>query len=343
LETLKGFWEKLKIPLIMLFLAFVGGTMGYKLIFPDIPLRRLFFMTAITLTTVGYGDTLGVENHPVASWYTMGLMVVGMGFVLYGISFLTAFFVEGKLEEMLLTQSILRKVFRMKDHYVICGAGQTGIHVIRELDAAGVPFVVIDTDPQLRRVLRDEFPGCLVITGDSTSDAVLETAGLMEARGLVAALPMDKDNLFLTVTARMLNQNLSIVSKAVEISMRRKLTMAGANYVVSPNFIGGMRMASEILRPNVVSFLDRMLKSRDADVKRIEEVTVPRPSRMNGKSLGELNVHERTGIIVIAYLPPGTNPEFIYNPGRDLRIVEGGVLFFIGSADDKRSLLELIS
>lgn len=341
MEEIRIFWEKVKIPVLLLALTFLGGAVGYKVIYPNQDWTKIFFMTGITLTTVGYGDILGVESTAVGTWYTMCLMFAGMGFVLYSVSSITAFFVEGKLEEMLLIQSINRRVSKMKDHYIICGTGQTGIHVVRELYNSKVPFVVIDQDPLMRNLLRDEFPGCLVVTGDATSDAILSKANIETAVGLIATLPQDKDNLFLTVTARIMSSTIRIVSKAIDISMRTKLAMAGANYVVSPNFIGGMRMASEILRPHVVVFLDNMLRGKEKS-HRIEEVVIPKGSPVAGRRLGDLSLREKVGINIIAYAE-NSSSEFLYNPTSDMRVSEYGILVFIGTAEHREKVISLVS
>ncbi|MFC1706843.1 potassium channel family protein [Planctomycetota bacterium] len=335
-------WKTLRSPMIMLVIAFFGGTLGYKVIYPDQEWVVLFFQTAITISTVGYGDYLAVHESALASWYTMSLMLVGMGFVLYAISTVTAFLIEGQLSEVLLRHSTKRKIAKMHDHYIVCGCGRTGVHVVRELCDSKRPFVVIDQDAAVVNSLRSEFRSCRAITGDSSSDAVLEEANIRKAHGLVAALPTDKENLFLTVSARLLNPDLQIVSKTIDLSIRKKLMKAGANYVVCPNLIGGMRIASELLRPHVVSFLDRMLRGTDTSM-RIEEVVIPEQSSADQRTLADMEIQETTGLNIIAYAPDKAGGDLVYNPSPDLKLNTGGILVFIGNPDQRLQLEELVA
>jgi voltage-gated potassium channel len=295
-------------------------------------------MTGITLSTVGYGDVLGVENNTGALYYTMILMIVGMGVVLYSTSLVTAYILEGNLRHAFVIQRIKRRVEKMEEHYVICGAGETGIHVIREMFHTKKPFVIIESQEKKMVELNEEFPKCNVLIGDATSDHLLEQAGISKAKALVACLSSDKDNLYLTVTAKLLNPKLTIIARAVELSMIKKLQKAGAHKVVSPNFIGGMRMASEVLRPNVVGFLDRMLRGRDKSI-RVEEVTVPLNSPLSGTSLEHANFYDRAGVNIMAL---GRKGNYHYNPSPDIKIEGGDVLLYIGNIEQEEKLKELV-
>ena len=332
-------WKKLAIPLYLLLFTLVFGTLGYKIIYPEVPLLKLIFMTGITISTVGYGDVLGVENSPIALAYTMLLMLVGMGLVLYSISIVTAFILEGNLRHAFVVERIRRRVKHMENHFIICGAGETGIHVIREMFHTDQDFVVIESDESRRGKLNKEFPKCNVLIGDATSDQLLNQAGIDRCRGLVAALSSDKDNLYLVVTAKMINPHINIVARAINLSMIDKLKNAGAKYVVSPNFIGGMRMASEILRPNVVSFLDRMLRGKDKSI-RVEEVTIPPSSPIIGETIDSAKIFDRCGINIIA-LGKKSN-EFFYNPGPQTEISSGDVLLYIGNVEQEKRLEKLV-
>lgn len=330
------FFHKIKLPLILLSLALGFGVLGYKIIFPNESLAKLMYMTSITLSTVGYGDILEVYNSPIATYYTMVLMLVGMGIVLYSVSTITAFLIEGKLEKIFLFQSILRRLKKMKNHYIICGSGQTGIHVIREMHNTKQPFVVIENDPEFLDKLRAEFKDCLVLIGDATSEEILEKANLKTAKGLVVTLSNDKDNLFLTLTARMLNPTINIVSRAIDLSLVKKLKMAGANYVVSPNFIGGMRIASEILRPNVVTFLDKMLRGADKSI-RVGEIVISTDSKLRGKTLEDAKIYQELGLNIMA-IGEDKGSEFNYNPPPETILREGTVLLFIGNIDQQKEI-----
>ncbi len=329
------------LPIIALIVTFVLGSVGYRVFFPDAPWANIFFMTAVTLSTVGYNDVLGARDHPYAIWYTMFLIVLGMGLVLYSVSALTAFFMEGVFQRLLRDRTTLRRISRMQQHYLICGAGKTGIHVVREMYATKLPFVVIESDAERLEELEREMKGLTVITGDATSEEVLQRAGIEKARGLIAVLSNDKDNLFLSLTARMINPQLDIVARAFDPDLHDRLRRAGADHVISPNHIGGLRIVSELLRPHAVAFLDRMLHGQDHAV-RAEQVEIPANSPLVNQSLADANIPARTGLVVIAY-DPGGNDEFIYNPGRDTKLGAGGVLLVIADPQQLQKLKLLVN
>lgn len=335
-------WQELRLPLSLLLCSFLGGSLGYRLLYPQEPWHKIFYMTAITLSTVGYSDVFETGRHPLSTAYTMLLLLVGMGTTVYAASALTAFFVEGSLGMLLQQSNLKRKIARMRHHYIICGGGTTGIHVIREMTRCKVAFVVIDTSAERIQNLRQEFPDLVGVVGDATLDEVLLDAGVQLAQGLVASLTNDKDNLFLTLTARQLNPEIKIVSKAVDVNLRRRLEIAGANYIVSPNFIGGMRMASEMLRPNVVSFLDRMLRGQQDDI-RVQEVVVGAQSPHVGKNFGMVKIFTHTGVQILALLQPGKNQDYQYNPGPDALLQDGTVLLFIGDVQQQAKLQALLN
>lgn len=316
------------------------GALGFAFFYPQETPLRLLYMSAITLSTVGYGDILGIDQNPGAIVYTTFLMFTGMGIVLYSTSLMTAYIVDGNLRNAFSRERIKRRVSRMKDHFIICGAGETGIHVIREMMAVGRPCVVIEHNEEMKKEILAEFPELPIIVGDATMDSVLAEAEIDKAHGLVAALSNDKDNLFLTVSAKMLQPKLSIVARAIDTSMEKKLKRAGASRVVSPNYIGGMRMASEVLRPHVTTFLDRMLRGKDKSI-RIEEVVIPSDSKLVGKKVGEIDFFGTCGINIMAL---GKGPDnYLYNPGPDILLDSGDVLLFIGTPEQERSIESLIS
>jgi len=335
------FLRKLQIHILLLGTALFGGTLGFYFFYPEESIVRLLFMTAITLSTVGYGDVLRVEDNPAAAMYTMVLMLVGMGIVLYSVSTLTAFFVEGKLGQLLLMQSVRRRTKKMDNHYVICGAGKTGVHVIREMIENEKDFIVIENNQEIITEIRKDFSDLLVVQGDATNDEVLDQVNLSRAKGLVATLANDKDNLFLCITARMMNPKIEIVSKAIEFGIVNKLKRAGADYVVCPNFIGGMRIASEILRPNVVNFLDKMLRGKD-DNMRVGEVSVGQESAFIDKTLADVKVYDMCSVNVIAYRKADQD-DFIYNPPPEVTIEMGDTLLFIGSPNQQEKMDSLFS
>jgi len=324
MEELVQIWKNLRLHLLLLLFALTFGLIGYHFIYPE-----------------GYTDLFGMEKEPLALIFSMFLMLMGLGVVLYSISTITAYFVEGKIDKLFLLRKILRRIKKMENHYIICGAGQTGIHIIKEMHTLDIPFVVVDSSEDLINSVREDYKGVMAIKGDATIDETLEKTNIDKAKGIIVALSNDKDNLFLTLTARIKNPSLKIVSRSIDISMREKLITAGANYVVSPNFIGGMRMASEILRPNVVSFLDTMLRGTDKTM-RISEYVIPSNSKQVGKSIAEINIHKNCGINLLA--TKRTNEDhFEYNPGPEKQLEKEMVLLYIGTPKNREKIEHLFS
>jgi len=340
--ALELLWKELRVPFYMLFITLAGGALGYKLLYPDEAWYHVFYMTAITLATVGYSDILGTDQSPLTAFYTMILMLVGMGMVVYAVSSVTAFFVGGNLTELINITTRKRKIYNMRDHYIVCGAGSTGVHVINEMRTCEVPVVVIEQDEDRIKTLKKHFPDLLFLIGDANQEELLEEARIHDAKGLVASLHNDKENLFLTLTARLMNPTMKIVCKTIDLSIRRRLETAGADYIVSPNFIGGMRMASEILRPNVVTFLDRMLRGQEANM-RVGEVSIPPESHAVGKSLAYLEIYRNTGLNILAYSHSGKEEDYRYNPGLDLKLSANGVLLFVGTPQQQQQLQDIVS
>jgi voltage-gated potassium channel len=230
----------------------------------------------------------------------------------------------------------------MKDHFVVCGAGSTGRHIIAELLTVQRPVVAIDMNEAELREIAAAYPKAQFsfLVGDATDDEILAQANVEAARGVAAALAEDKDNLYLVVATRQLNTGCRIIARCSEMSHVEKLKRAGADAVVSPNFIGGMRMVSELVRPSVVKFLDDMLRDKAA-VMRIEEVTITPSSRLAGVSLREADIRGRYGMNVLA-VRSGDGTAWEYNPAAD-RVLKGGVtLVVMGSADQVKSLRNAI-
>lgn len=321
----------------LLFLTFLGGGVGYYILglfHPDPNIHwsmfECFYMSTITLTTVGYGETLpgGLENFEAARVYTMFLLIFGTGFLVYAASAGTAFIVEGELTHLLERRRMEKAIASLNGHYIVCGAGATGIHVVRELLDTGKSFVVIERDHE--RIERLRSIGCkLIIEGDATEDETLTAAGIDNASGLAACLSEDKANLFVTVSARQLNKDIRIVSQNIETNVRAKLIKAGADAAVSPNLIGGLRLVSELIRPSVTTFLDSMLRDKEANI-RFAEVTVEAGSDLDGTTLGTARIEERPGLPVLALRSTG-DADFHFEPAAADRLEPGVVVIVMGS------------
>lgn len=293
-------------------------------------------MTVITLATVGYGET-----HPLSvagRIYTIFLILAGMGVLLYGVSSMTAFFVEGELQAILRRRKMRRTVKKLSGHAIVCGAGRTGRHVIEELKKTRTPFVVIEADPKEARALEDE--GVIVVHGDATQEEAMREAGVEKAGRMVVCLTEDKDNLFVVLSARGLNGRMRIVTRYVDENSMDKLKRAGADAVVSPNAIGGLRMASEALRPAVVSFLDTMLRSTKGTL-RVAEAAVQNGSRMANRAIAAARITDRTGLLVLSLR--GTDGGYLFNPPGQTVLKAGCTLIVMGDVDGVKKLQAMAS
>jgi voltage-gated potassium channel len=296
------------------------------------------YFTIITLSTVGYGETLAdFDGTALGRAWTVGLIVLGSGTLLYFISTLTAFIVEGDLQGALRRNRMQSKLNNLSDHFIVCGAGTTGIHVIEEFISSHMPFCVIDSSEDRLIELAERFgpDKVLYIVGNASDDATLRDAGIERATGLVVALHDDKDNLFVTVTASALNPKMRIISKAVDVSSRAKLLRAGAKAVVAPTQIGGLRLASEAIRPTVVEFLDLMMRDPKKNL-RIEEVTIPPSSPIVGCMLKETEIRKKTRVLVIAVRYPEGRYE--YNPTPEERLEMGSTLIVLAETVEMKRL-----
>lgn len=296
------------------------------------------YFTVITLSTVGFGETLPhFDEVEYTRIWTVVLIVLGSGTLLYFISTLTAFIVEGDLGGTLRRNRMRQALNRLRAHIIVCGAGSTGIHVIEELVHTHTPFCVIDVSEQRLLELAQRFGAdkFLFVVGDAADDDILHAAGIEHAKCVVAALHEDKDNLFVTVTVSALNPKCRIVAKAVEVSARAKLLRAGAKSVISPTQIGGMRLASEAIRPMVTEFLDLMLRDPKKNL-RIEEVLIPPTSTLVGAQLKDTNIRQATKAIVIAVR--GTDGSYEYNPEPTFRLTKDTVLIVLAEVMEMKKL-----
>lgn len=314
---------------LLVVLIFLGG-LGYASMegwsFAD-----GLYMAVITVGTVGYGET-----HPLSAsgrLYTILFILLSTGVMVYATSSLTAIIVEGELFELFKRRKMNKRIKQLSGHYLVCGDSSIGLHIIEELKRTSHPFIVIERDAAKVSALVAK--DILAIAGDATSDATLIEAGIEHAAGLVTTLHTDADNLFVVLTARRLNPKLRIIAKAIDEATRDKLQQVGADGVVMPESIGGMRMASELLRPDVVSFLDIMLRNKDETI-RVDEIRIKEKSKAIGVSLAESGLTSTEGATLVA-ISRGTDP-YRFNPAADTRLEVGDVLIMLGNTLVIRSL-----
>lgn len=326
-----GIVRRLYLVLLAIILVIMAGSYGYFILFGGKrPLLDCVYMTVISLTTVGYGEVIPISGNRMAEIFTMILITFGMGIILYGISTLTAVIIEGELSGMLRLKKMYKRIGKLSGHYIVCGGGETGRPVISELIQNKEPVVLIESVQE--NIDRCTAVGNLFyIKGDAAEDRNLIDAGIERAAGLIICLPSDKDSLYVTMTARMLNRKIRIICRVIEEKIRPKLLNAGANRVVKPTLIGALRMASEMIRPAAVDFLDRMLRSSQGNL-RINELTVPSNSALTGTAIADSGLKERFGLVVLAARKAGE--EIAFHPAPTQPLEAGMTLIVMGDVEN---------
>ncbi len=335
-----SWWSKQLTPFKRIWITFgvfililVTGSVGYTLLEGWSPGEALY-MTIITISTVGFQEVRGLSDS--GRIFTVCLIVVGLGTVGYGFGNIAAFFIEGELKELFRARKMENIIEKMYNHIIICGYGNEGRHAGEELKRSKVPFLIIEKDVELCEKLIDQ--GLIVVQGDAAHDDVMLKAGVAVAKGLIAAVREDSDTVFVTLTARGFNPDLTIVARAADEATVAKLFRAGANKVISSAEIGGRRMASVLLRPKVVNFLDVMMSDQDLAL-RLEEIDISENSSFVGKSIRDLHIGRRTGTLVIAYHREGQPIQM--NPPADSVLNCGDVLIVMGNETQVEELRQI--
>jgi voltage-gated potassium channel len=303
-------------------LLLAGGTLGYVLIEGWSSFDALY-MTVITLTTVGY-----LEVHPLSSEgraFTMVLALGGIFTMFYLAGDFIRGMVSGDVARLLGRQRMERTLATLKNHLIVCGFGRMGHLVCEQFAAAGLPFVLVEQQAALLDGFR--IPHGIPLHGDATSEEVLRRAGIERARALVTVAASDADNLYITMTARLLNDKLLIVARAEDEAAEKKLKRAGANRVVSPYAIGGQRVAQAVLRPAVMDFIELATKSEHLELQ-IEETEIASGSGLAGQSLKDSAVRQDLGIIIVAIKKPGGR--MVFNPEPSSILEPGDLLITLG-------------
>ncbi len=320
---------------IILVAIIVIGTVGYWLIGGgEYRLFDSLYMTVITITTIGYSEVIDISGNTGARIFTMFIMVAGIGVLAYLLTNVTALIVEGELTKSFRRRRMEKMAAKASDHYIICGVGWAGLHIINELRETKRPHVIIDMDKskvdKSLQALSDE----IFIEGDATDNDVLLKAGIERATGLFAVTGDDNQNLVISLTAKQLNPAVRVVAQCNETKNIEKMKKAGAGSVVSPGYISGMRMASEMIRPTVVSFLDNMMHGEDESL-RVEEIPVP--ASFTAKSLAALNLKDYPHTLLLA-VKKGN--DWVYNPSRTDYVIEPENRLIIMTTPEERRNLE---
>jgi len=336
--------RNLRLALLALGIAVVVGLVGFAIIGQGRSgVVDVIYMTVITLTTVGFGEVVDLSGHPGARLFTSALIVGGMGVAAYTITMLTAFLVEGQLQHIFARRRMEKAIERMEDHYVVCGDTAACWYVVDELCQTNREAVVVVPDEASWEELRGRLGDTPAFVGDPTDDDVLLDARLDDACGVVFCMRNDKDNLLGVFTARRLVPDVRIVAAAETVENRAKLEAAGADAVINPGQIGGLRMASELVRPTVVTFLDQMLRVGGGSL-RVEEAKVPEEVDPGSPAATIADVRFETipGTMLMAIRRPG--PEgFVFDPDLATPLEPGMALVVMTDADGRERVEERIA
>ena len=292
------------------------------------------YMTVATLTTLGGGEVQPLSK--LGRVYTMVLLLAGMGVLLYIVTSLARVVVEGEIKAALGRRKLVKQIKGLKDHYIICGFGRIGEIIARQLKERGIPVVIIENKPE--NLSRLEESGYYVVAGDATREEVLQEAGIERARGLVAVVSSDADNVYIVLTARSLNPDLYIVARAEESGAEKKLLRAGADRVESPYEMGGRKMAHAILRPTVTTFME--LAMTEGVEWSMEEVRVGEGSALAGVALKDSGIRQKLDLILVAI--KRADGEMLFNPTLETPILAGDTLIALGMRHNLEMLEKMV-
>ena len=318
---------------IALVVIITVGTSGYWFIGGGrYSLVDCLYMTIITVATIGYGEIIDMSHNPAGRIFTMFIAVSGIGTATYILTNLTAFMVEGELSEAFRRRKMEKMISKLKGHFIVCGVEGVGFYVLSELSDTKRPYVAVDIDREKIDKTFEDFRDPLFIIGDATDSDTLLEAGIKEAKGLFAVTGDDNQNLVISLTAKQLNTDVRVVARCRDLRNVEKMKKAGADAVVSPTFIGGLRMASEMVRSTVVSFLDTMLRDREKNL-RIEEIMVP--EQFAGKPIADMCMKEHPSTLLLAVRTEG---DWLYNPPIDYILKSKDALIFMTTPEERGKL-----
>jgi voltage-gated potassium channel len=317
------------------------AVIGYQVLAPGASLLDSLYMAVITLAGVGYGEIISTHGNAPLRLFNMFVVSVGVMITVYVFSVVTAFLVEGEIRNLFWRRTMQKRIRELKDHFIVCGLGDTGRYAVEELHKTSTPFLVIEGHEESITRFKEHESGAykevLHVIGDATEEAVLDAAGLERAKCVIAAVASDKDNLLITVMVRQKNPNVRIVARCADVKFADRMLKAGANTTVSPNAIGGLRLASEALRPHVTNFLDLMLREKSRTL-RIDQIEIPARSPWAGRSLHDIHFHANFHLMPLAVkstMNEGQN-DFLVNPPETLTLQPGTVVIVMGDVSEIR-------
>jgi voltage-gated potassium channel len=314
----------------LLTVVIIISTLGYMLI-EHWRLLDAFFMTLITVSTVGYR-----EVHPLSDagrLFTLFVIFFGVGTLFYTLAVGVEAMIEGHISGVIAKARFMKQLSRLKDHYILCGYGRVGEEIAKEMAKHKVNFVLVEKDTENISKALDE--GVMALRGSATEDDILLEAGIKRAKGLLTALSSDADNVFVTLTAKTLNPDIFVVARGEEEESTRKLMNAGADRVVSPYTIGGRRMASLLVKPLVTDYIEMVVTKGKKVEFELEEIVLDKSSPLVGKTISEARIRDETGVLILALQRDG---ELNNNPSATTKMEDGDILLAIGTSEHLGSL-----
>ncbi len=346
LEIQKRWYQKELRKIINSFLIlsfiFFGGAFGYYYLgrgewsFVDCA-----YMTFITLSTIGYGETFDLTNRPEVRIYTMLIITFGLGAFAYYFSRLVSYIIEGELRNFFWNKKMIKKSAKLSNHIIVCGAGKTGVNAIEELVASKKEVVIVENRDEIIEFLKSEIGDKVpIIQGDATDDDILISAGIKNAYGLISTLPHDKDNIYVVISAKHINPNLKLITKSIDPKTVKKFYSVGADYVVSSKRIGGIRMAAQMISPVTVNFVEALISHKE-NRHFIDAVSVPESSPLIGRRLGKVNIRQHTKALILAYKLEASN-DYHLLPSSETIFRKNMELIVLASIDEFESLKKYI-
>lgn len=329
----KLFRSKLYVALLLMIVVLFFGILGYRYI-EDYSWMDALYMTIITVTTVGFSEVRPMDIQ--GKMFTVVLIVTSVFIFGFAISVITEYLLNRNSPQILKLKKVKNRIDKLSNHVVVCGFGRNGMQAVERLKAYKKPFVVIERDKELLEKYDDEI---LFMEGDANEDEVLLAAGIERAKYLIVTLPDDAANLFVVLSARQLNANLFIISRASQVTSQHKLQLAGANKVIMPDKIGGDHMASLVVMPDLITFMDK-LSVEGEHTTNLEEVAIEDFSnQVDCNSLRDLDLRKKTGCTIIGYIAP--DGEYIINPEADLQLQPKSKVIVLGRPEQIKKLNEM--
>ncbi len=322
-----GTSKLLRWALPMLALTVIGGTLAYYYV-EGWRLIDSFYMVVITLSTVGFREVQPLSDT--GKVITVALIGFGLTAISLLVAGVTRAIFEGELRDIVGKRGMERDIMRLSEHYIVCGYGRVGRVVCQDLAKAHAPFVVVDSNERMTE--RIEGDGYLYFCGDATEEKTLLAVGLERAKGLILALPSEADSVYVTLLSKDLCSDLFVLARSISDNGERRLNAAGADRVVSPNIIGGHRMAHSVLNPTVVEFIDIVSGHATMEELELQELRVAEDSSLAGRTLGATDIRRRFGLLVVGRVQP--DDTLAFNPSPNETIEAGSTLLVLGRRED---------